>query len=810
MKRLLLFSVLSIFCLTISAQTKTWIGSSGGYFSNASNWDPVGVPNLNNDIILPPGSNMIMDAYGIINAFQLQGNAMMTINNHFKISAVSSISPNSVITWNSGFIQGDGTIMNQGTFNIEGADDLLFQNSLIFNNQGIINVNLAGTFRIGYGSPTLNNLPTGVINLNSDRGIAGGSGAGTIINTGLIKRSQGTGVFSIGIPLENNDGTILVETGTLKFQSSGIVLSAGTYNVSAAGILEWADNLTCVGTLAGQLDGPINWTGIVHLASGTEATFDFDGPAGVNWYTGYLVDSGTLVNAGILNLEGDVFRAVQHETILNNTGSINFNGTGTFALGYGSPTLNNLPSGVLNLKSDSNISGGSGVGTIVNTGLIKRSQGTGVYTIGIPLHNNDGDISVESGTLKLQSSGIILTDGTYDIDSDGIMEWADNLTCVGTLTGQLDGSINWTGIVHVDLGTEAIFDFSGTAGVNWLSGTYNGDGTLTNAGIFNLEGANGKTIAGLSIFKNEGNFNINSTANLAIGYGTPTLTNTASGIININSDGSISGGSGNGNILNTGIIKKASSSGNFSISSNVTNTIPGKIIADTGNLNLTGDFLGNGIITGNGSIQLANTISFEGTISPGGFPGTLTHEGNFTASANAILATEIHGPTPSTEYDVFDVQGDAHLDGNILLYLTYAANLNDEFVILTATSISSCNLPATVTANYDGHTYTFNVICNATNVTIKVTDIVLGTQENTLSNLSIYPNPNSGQFTIDLGKEYTDVTVQVVNMLGQIISSENYASAKTISKEITNAAGVYFVRVSTAKEGSHILRVIKQ
>jgi len=74
----------------------------------------------------------------------------------------------------------------------------------------------------------------------------------------------------------------------------------------------------------------------------------------------------------------------------------------------------------------------------------------------------------------------------------------------------------------------------------------------------------------------------------------------------------------------------------------------------------------------------------------------------------------------------------------------------------------------------------------------------------------IYPNPSKGSFTIDLGKEYTDVTVQISNVLGQIISSEKHASAKITDKEMNAPAGTYFIKVSTANEGLKTLRMIKQ
>ncbi|WP_169718941.1 S8 family peptidase [Aequorivita capsosiphonis] len=88
--------------------------------------------------------------------------------------------------------------------------------------------------------------------------------------------------------------------------------------------------------------------------------------------------------------------------------------------------------------------------------------------------------------------------------------------------------------------------------------------------------------------------------------------------------------------------------------------------------------------------------------------------------------------------------------------------------------------------------------------------INLGVDDLERKAFSIYPNPSSGNFAIDLGREYTDVTVQIYNMLGQQIYSSKYASAKTLEQEMNTSAGVYFVKVSTAKEGSKILRIIKQ
>ena len=78
------------------------------------------------------------------------------------------------------------------------------------------------------------------------------------------------------------------------------------------------------------------------------------------------------------------------------------------------------------------------------------------------------------------------------------------------------------------------------------------------------------------------------------------------------------------------------------------------------------------------------------------------------------------------------------------------------------------------------------------------------------TSISLYPNPSSGDFTIDLGKEYTGVTIEISNILGQVISSVAYASAKTVKQEINTPPGIYFVKVSTVSAGSSTLRMIKQ
>ena len=83
-------------------------------------------------------------------------------------------------------------------------------------------------------------------------------------------------------------------------------------------------------------------------------------------------------------------------------------------------------------------------------------------------------------------------------------------------------------------------------------------------------------------------------------------------------------------------------------------------------------------------------------------------------------------------------------------------------------------------------------------------------EEPSFAEISIYPSPTQGTFTIDLGDEYTGVTLQISNILGQVISIQNYASANKIEAEITDSPGVYLVSLTTAKGVSKTFRIIKQ
>jgi hypothetical protein len=85
-----------------------------------------------------------------------------------------------------------------------------------------------------------------------------------------------------------------------------------------------------------------------------------------------------------------------------------------------------------------------------------------------------------------------------------------------------------------------------------------------------------------------------------------------------------------------------------------------------------------------------------------------------------------------------------------------------------------------------------------------------GVEELNLSNFNLYPNPNNGEFTMNImTKEATDFTMTINNIIGQTVSSEELENVTALSKNINLTGlgkGVYFVTLS-GKNGTMTQRV---
>ena len=69
-----------------------------------------------------------------------------------------------------------------------------------------------------------------------------------------------------------------------------------------------------------------------------------------------------------------------------------------------------------------------------------------------------------------------------------------------------------------------------------------------------------------------------------------------------------------------------------------------------------------------------------------------------------------------------------------------------------------------------------------------------------MSNLSLYPNPTTGNITIELGEVKQDLKITITNSIGQVILSYNYASTDLINLDLNYPKGLYFLRLEGGGE----------
>lgn len=76
--------------------------------------------------------------------------------------------------------------------------------------------------------------------------------------------------------------------------------------------------------------------------------------------------------------------------------------------------------------------------------------------------------------------------------------------------------------------------------------------------------------------------------------------------------------------------------------------------------------------------------------------------------------------------------------------------------------------------------------------------------------MSLYPNPVSDAFTIQLGKSHASINVEIRNNLGQLISSEIITNPNSqVQMNLEGNAGIYFVKVTANNGTQRIFKVIK-
>lgn len=135
-----------------------------------------------------------------------------------------------------------------------------------------------------------------------------------------------------------------------------------------------------------------------------------------------------------------------------------------------------------------------------------------------------------------------------------------------------------------------------------------------------------------------------------------------------------------------------------------------------------------------------------------------------------------------------------------------------------STGANSTSITATPTATLTVYSVTATAAsgCKASGSTAITTstnaaeNCPVSVKEETLVSYNLYPNPNSGEFTIAFNHVQNNATVEVMDALGKLVLSQNVNGMETTVNTTTLQNGIYFVTVRDEKNILVRTKVIKQ
>jgi hypothetical protein len=393
--------------------------------------------------------------------------------------------------WTSGYLgQTDGTLTlaATGTLTLKGGVGNPYDQEGALTNAGTIQI-LSGNWRVRSGQ--IYNLAGALIDFQSDSDVANyNSGTESLNNQGTIRKSGGTGLSTVDVPF-NNQGSIDAVQGTLDWSNGGsfgpgsLFTGTGTNQFSGGSFaIVTALNIPNARLAGASLEG----------ANGTLA-------GSWIWTSGYLGQTdGTLTLAanGTLTLKGGVGNPYDQAGAFTNAGTIQIL-TGNWRVRNGQ--IYNLAGALIDFQSDSDmVNYNSGTESLNNQGTIRKSGGTALSSVDVPV-SNQGRIDAVQGTLDWTAGGSLGPGSTFT--GSGTNQFSGGTLAVNTsiaipnarlagatLAGAnaaVHGSWIWTSGIFgvaggaIGLGNDAQLTLRGTIG-----SPYDLGGAVTNLGTIQL------------------------------------------------------------------------------------------------------------------------------------------------------------------------------------------------------------------------------------------------------------------------------------------------------------------------------------
>jgi hypothetical protein len=128
---------------------------------------------------------------------------------------------------------------------------------------------------------------------------------------------------------------------------------------------------------------------------------------------------------------------------------------------------------------------------------------------------------------------------------------------------------------------------------------------------------------------------------------------------------------------------------------------------------------------------------------------------------------------------------------------------NNYAPILGATGQS---FTATANGNYAVELNENGCLDTSSCVSITTVDIL---QNNFRNTLVVFPNPTEGNFVIDLGENYNSIKINITDLNGKLIHTNDFNNSQILSLNILAPAGVYFLTIISAEQIA-VIRIIKK
>jgi len=195
-----------------------------------------------------------------------------------------------------------------------------------------------------------------------------------------------------------------------------------------------------------------------------------------------------------------------------------------------------------------------------------------------------------------------------------------------------------------------------------------------------------------------------------------------------------------------------------------------------------------------------------------------------TCFSNQLSSLDVSSNTVLTELSCANNQLTS-LDLSTNTALTYFSCSNNQLTSLDVrngnnTAISAGNFNATTNPNLScilvddaswSTTNWTNKDATSTFLNNEAECTALSIQQNTFgSEFNVYPNPNNGVSKINFGETYSEVNLQVIDILGKVISTQNHTNTNEVILNTEDyTSGVYFVKVQSGTKLATIKLVVE-